>query len=211
MAWDNTDSGVWYSSGTNIAFYPPNGGPVATDIIADRTIGGFAIDSTAKAWFIDTARSTLRSCTVNAGLGAMACSPGTALGVTPFDILDVTNTSGTERLLVTDTGSNKIHVLNTSGNVVNTLSLPAGTTPWYLMPDNVVPGVAWFDYMASGSIGIGRLDTNANPPTFLMATGPFAPISSSSQTPTAGAMGTSPGGYTYTVFDDAQMLVRWSR
>lgn len=209
MAYDATDAGVWYSSGTSVVFYQPNGGPVVSDIVADRTIGGFTVDSTDKAWFIDTARSTLRNCTVNLGVPSMACSAGTALGATPFDILDVTNASAVERLLVTDTGSSKIHVLNTSGNVVSTLSLPAGTTPWYLMPDNFHAGIAWFDYMAAGSIGIGRIDTNANPPTILMATGPVGPIYSSSASPTAGAMGTSPGGYVYTVFDDAQQLVRW--
>lgn len=209
MAYDATDAGVWYASGTNVVFYQPGGGPVVSDIVADRTIGGFTVDSTDKAWFIDTARSTLRNCTVNLGVPSMACSPGTSLGVTPFDILDVTNASSTERLLVTDTGSNKIHVVSLSGSVVNTLSLPPGVTPWYLMPDNVRPGIAWFDYMTSGSIGIGRIDTNASPPTVLLATGPVGPIYSSSATPTAGAMGTSPGGYVYTVFDDAQQLVRW--
>lgn len=211
MAYDTTDNGLWYASGTNVAFYPPFGGPVISDIIADRTIGGFTVDGTDKAWFIDTARNTLRNCTVNLAGPSMLCSAGTALGVTPFDILDVVNATGTERLLVTDTGSSKIHVLNTAGAVVNTLSLPAGITPWYLMPDNVMPGVAWFDYMTGGAIGIGRIDTNANPPTFLMATGPVGPIYSSSAAPTAGAMGTSPGGYTYTVFDDAQQLIRWTR
>ncbi|HZZ01002.1 MAG TPA: hypothetical protein VFE36_15685 [Candidatus Baltobacteraceae bacterium] len=212
MAYDATNAGVWYASGTNVAFYAPNGGAPISNIITDRTIGGFTLDSTAKAWFIDTARSTLRSCTVNVGLGSMSCSTGTSLGATPFDILDVTNASGTERLLITDTGSHAIHVRDITGAFVANVSLPSGTTPWYLMPDNVQAGIAWFDYMDSGgAIGIGRIDTNANPPTILMATGPVGPIYSSSASPTAGAMGTSPAGYVYTVFDDAQQLVRWNR
>ena len=75
-----------------------------------------------------------------------------------------------------------------------------------MMPDNAQPGIVWFDYLQNGQIGIGRMDTNTSPATFVMANDVNGPFGSQ-----AGAIGAASNGLVYMVFDGTSTLVQVSR
>lgn len=204
MIYDGSRGDLWYASGTNIIAYPTTGlGTIGTNGIGAATIGGLALDSGNNVWIVDTVHNRIRECT-----STTLCNAAIALNGTVFDVVDETNLASAERLIVTDHGNNTLIVLNTSGAVVATLTLPAGASPYYITPDNLHAGVVWFDYLYNGAIGIGRLDMNQSTPQFLMANGPLG-VASSSSTPTPGAIGVSPSSPIYTAFDGAATLVQW--
>jgi len=74
------------------------------------------------------------------------------------------------------------------------------------MPDNAQPGIVWFDCLVNGQIGIGRMDTNVNPVTFVVATDLSGPFGAQ-----AGAIGAASNGLVYMVFDGTSTLVQVSR
>lgn len=75
-----------------------------------------------------------------------------------------------------------------------------------MMPDNAQPGIVWFDYLLNGQIGIGRMDTNTSPTTFVLATDVNGPFGSQ-----AGAIGAASNGLVYLVFDGTSTLVQVQR
>ena len=194
VAFDNSGN-IWYTSGAALAVYPLLSGSSSTFSIHVNTTAGLAIDSSNNVWIVDTVDDQLIE---YPGLGTYFLQPGGA----PWDVL--INTNG---IFVTDHGSNPAIIqLNSSGNILNTISVPGGATPWYMMPDNAQPGIVWFDYLLNGQIGIGRMDTNTSPTTFVMANDVSGPFGSQ-----AGAIGAASNGLVYMVFDGTSTLVQVAR
>jgi hypothetical protein len=200
FVFDPNQGFFWYTSGSSLIAYPPFSGPPTPYSLSVNTAAGLAIDSSSNVWIVDTVNDQLiESPSANhAGVNTFPLQAGGA----PWDIL--VNGNG---IYVTDHGPNPAIVqLNSSGNIVNVESVPDGATPWYMMPDNAQPGIVWFDYMLNGQIGIGRMDTNTSPATFVMATDNSGPLGSQ-----AGAIGAASNGLVYMVFDGTQTLVQVAR
>jgi len=194
VAFDNSGD-IWYTSGSNVVDYPLVSGSPNTFSIHVNTAAGLALDSSNNVWIVDTVDDQLIE---YPGLNTHFLQPGGQ----PWDVLISNND-----IYVTDHGPNPAIVqLNGSGSIVNTISVPGGAIPWYLMPDNAQPGIVWFDYLQNGQIGIGRMDTNTSPTTFVMATDVNGPSGSQ-----AGAIGAASNGLVYMVFDGTSTLVQVSR
>ncbi|HTV93129.1 MAG TPA: hypothetical protein VMG98_10465 [Verrucomicrobiae bacterium] len=194
VAYDSS-SGFWYTSGSSLAFYPPLSGAPSTYSLGVNAAAGVAIDSSHNVWIVDNVNDRLIE---YPSLNTFPLQPGGA----PWDVL--INSNG---IYVTDHGPNPAIVqLNSSGNIVNTISVPDGAVPWYMMPDNAQPGIVWFDYLQYGQIGIGRMDTNTSPATFVMASDVNGPYGSQ-----AGAIGAASNGLVYMVFDNTSTLVQVQR
>ena len=155
---------------------------------------GVAVDSLSNVWVVDNVDSRI----IEYPGPNNPLQPGGA----PWDVL--INSNG---IYVTDHGPNPAIIqLNSSGNIVNTIPVPGGAVPWYMMPDNAQPGIVWFDCLVNGQIGIGRMDTNVNPVTFVVATDLSGPFGAQ-----AGAIGAASNGLVYMVFDGTSTLVQVSR
>ena len=167
----------------------------------DAPAAGVTVDASGNVWIVDSVDDQLYKFpygSTSLGLPPYPLQPGGQ----PFDVF--VNTNGE---FVTDHGPNPAIIqLNSSGNIVNTISVPDGAVPWYMMPDNAQPGIVWFDYLLDGQIGIGRMDTNTSPATFVMATDNSGPNGSQ-----AGAIGAASNGLVYMVFEGTQNLVQVSR
>jgi hypothetical protein len=196
---DDASHGViWYTSGSYVVDYPINSGPAGFVSLGVNVSAGVALDSLSNVWVVDNVNDQLFEVTSGSLSGSFPLQAGGA----PWDVL--TNNNG---IYVTDHGPTPAIVqLNSSGNIVNILSVPDGATPWYMMPDNAQPGIVWFDFLLNGQIGIGRMDTNTSPATFVMASDVNGPIGSQ-----AGAMGAASNGLVYMVFDNTSTLVQVSR
>jgi len=194
VAFDPNTGGIWYTSGSSAVFYPLASGSPSAISLGVNTAAGVAVDSSSNVWIVDN---------IDDGIIEYP-GPNNPLqpGGTPWDVL--INTNG---IYVTDHGPNPAIIqLNTSGNIVTTISLPDGAIPWYMMPDNVQPGIVWFDFLLYGQIGIGRMDTNVNPATFVMASDTNGPFGSQ-----VGAIGAASNGLVYMVFDGTSTLVQVQR
>ncbi|MGB6060483.1 MAG: hypothetical protein WBG27_02185, partial [Candidatus Aquilonibacter sp.] len=191
---------IWYTSGSYVVDYPLSSGSAGFVPLGVNTSAGLALDSSTDVWIVDNVNDQLFELPFDA---SNVNSP-TPLqpGGQPWDVL--ANANG---IFVTDHGPNPAIIqLNSSGNIVNTISVPGGAVPWYMMPDNAQPGIVWFDYLQNGQIGIGRMDTNATPTTFVMATDVNGPYGSQ-----AGAIGAASNGLVYMVFDNTSTLVQVQR
>ncbi|MGB6986683.1 MAG: hypothetical protein WBD74_11985 [Candidatus Aquilonibacter sp.] len=198
IADDTGHGGIWYTSGSALAFYPLASGSASTISLGVNAAAGVALDSSSNVWVVDNVNDQLFEVTSRTLSGQFPLQAGGA----PWDVL--VNSNG---IYVTDHGPNPAIVqLNSSGNIVNVISVPDGATPWYLMPDNAQPGIVWFDFLLNGQIGIGRMDTNTSPATFVMATDNAGPFGSQ-----AGAIGAASNGLVYMVFDGTQQLVQVAR
>lgn len=194
VAFDNSGN-IWYTSGSAVASYPLFSGSPNTVSIRVNTAAGLVLDSSNNVWIVDTVDDQLIE---YPSLNTYFLQPGGA----PWDVL--INAIG---IFVTDHGPNPAIIqLNSSGNIINTISVPDGAVPWYMMPDNAQPGIVWFDYLQNGQIGIGRMDTNTSPVTFVMANDVGGPTGSQ-----AGAIGAASNGLVYMVFDNTSTLVQVSR
>ncbi len=194
LAYDPNTSGIWYTSGSAVVFYPLLSGSPNIVSLGVNAAAGVAVDSSSNVWVVDNVNDRIIEYP----------GPNNPLqaGGQPWDVL--VNGNG---VFVTDHGpSPAIIELNSSGNIVNTISVPDGAVPWYMMPDNAQPGIVWFDYLQYGQIGIGRMDTNVNPATFVMATDLNGPYGSQ-----AGAIGAASNGLVYMVFDNTSTLVQVQR
>lgn len=185
---------IWYTSGSTLASYPLLSGSPSTTPLGVNVAAGLAIDSSSNVWVVDNVDDQLIE---YPSMSTFPLQPGG----TPWDVL--INNNG---IYVTDHGEPAIIQLSSSGNIVNTISVPDGATPWYLMPDSTQQGIIWFDYLQYGQIGIGRMDTNVSPPSFVMATDVNGPFGSE-----AGAIGAASNGLVYMVFDDTSTLVQVQR
>jgi hypothetical protein len=194
VAFDINTGGIWYTSGSSAIFYPLFSGSPTPVSLGVNTSAGVAVDTSSNVWIVDNVNDRI----IEYPGGNNPLQPGGA----PWDVL--INTNG---IYVTDHGpSPAIIQLNSSGNIVNTIQVPDGAVPWYMMPDNSQPGIVWFDYLLNGQIGIGRMDTNVNPATFVMANDVNGPFGAQ-----AGAIGAASNGLVYMVFDGTSTLVQVSR
>ncbi|HTX56911.1 MAG TPA: hypothetical protein VMD47_07385 [Candidatus Acidoferrales bacterium] len=194
VAYDSS-TGFWYTSGSSLAFYPPYSGAPSTYPLGVNAAAGVTVDSSHNVWVVDNVDDGLIE---YPSLNTFPLQAGGA----PWDVL--ANTNG---IYVTDHGPNPaILEVSSSGNLVYTDSVPDGAIPWYMMPDNAQPGIVWFDYLQYGQIGIGRMDTNTSPATFVMATDVNGPFGSQ-----AGAIGAASNGLVYMVFDGTSTLVQVAR
>jgi len=187
-----------YMSGTNLVFYQPFISTAASSQpIGVNTVGGMALDSNGNAWIVDTAFDDIHE--FNGSNQTFPLAPG----MQTFDV--TTTTLGPSvSVWLTDHGTTpEIVQLNGSGGIVGTYPLPNGGTPWYMMNDTAQAGVIWFDYLLNGQIGLGRMDTNVSPPAFTFATDTAGPVGTQ-----AGAIGSSPNGDMYMVFDGQSTLVQ---
>ncbi len=194
VAFDPNVGGIWYTSGSSVIFYPDLSGLPNAVSIGVNAAAGVAVDSSSNVWVVDNVDSRIIEYP----------GPNNPLqaGGAPWDVL--INGNG---IYVTDHGPNPAIIqLNSSGNIVNTIPVPGGAIPWYMMPDNAQPGVVWFDCLVNGQIGIGRMDTNVNPVTFVVATDVSGPFGAQ-----AGAIGAASNGLVYMVFDGTSTLVQVSR
>lgn len=194
VAFDPNSGGIWYTSGSSAIFYPLVSGSPNPVPLGVNTSAGVAVDASSNVWIVDNVDSRIIEYP----------GPNNPLqaGGVPWDVL--INGNG---IYVTDHGPNPAIIqLNSSGNIVNTISVPDGAVPWYMMPDNAQPGIVWFDYLLNGQIGIGRMDTNASPATFVLATNVNGPYGSQ-----AGAIGAASNGLLYMVFDGTSTLVQVQR
>jgi hypothetical protein len=195
IAYDANTTNIWYTSGSSLISYPLLSGSANATSLGVNTSAGVAVDSSSNVWVVDSVNDRIIE------YPSLNSTPLQAGGA-PWDVL--TNANG---IFVTDHGANPAIIqLNSSGNMVNVISVPDGATPWYLMPDNAQPGIVWFDYLLNGQIGIGRMDTNTNPTTFVMATDESSPFGAQ-----AGAIGAASNGLVYMVFDNTSTLVQVAR
>jgi hypothetical protein len=198
VALDGSHGVIWYTSGSYVVDYPLGSGPAGFVSLGVNAAAGVAVDSSANVWVVDNVDDQLFKVTSSTLSGQFPLQGGG----TPWDA--VTNTNG---IYVTDHGPNPAVIqLNSSGNIVNTISVPDGAVPWYMMPDNAQPGIVWFDYLIDGQIGIGRMDTNTSPTTFVLATDVNGPYGAQ-----AGAIGAASNGLVYMVFDGTSTLVQVQR
>jgi hypothetical protein len=197
MAYDTTNSALWYTSGSNLVEYPTIGGAPTIVPLGVTADAGLTLDSSDNVWFVDNVNFDV--CKYSGALNCFALEGGSQ----PWDILS--NSNG---IFVTDHGSTPaILQLNTSGTIQQQITVPGGAIPWYMMADNAEPGIVWFDYLINGNqIGLARMDTNVIPPTFSMATDPSSP---SGVQP--GALGAASNGLVYMVFENTQTLVKVQR
>ncbi len=200
MVYDSTNGSLAYVSGTTLAFFPVSSGAPSTYSLGVHATAGVAIDSGGNVWVVDNIYNQLYELPFDAGsVSGPFALQSSGMG---FDI--TTNANG---LFISDHGSSPAIIeLNSSGNIVNTIPVPGGATPWYMMPDNAQPGIVWFDYILNGQPGIGRMDTNVSPATFVMATDNSAPTSNQ-----VGAIGAASNGLVYLVEDDANTLLQVTR
>jgi hypothetical protein len=190
----NNSGGIWYTSGSSLILYPLFSGPSSAVGIGVNTSAGVAVDSSSNVWVVDSVDSRI----IEYPGPNNPLQPGGA----PWDVL--INGNG---IYVTDHGTNPAIIqLNSGANIVNTIPVPGGAIPWYMMPDNAQPGIVWFDCLVNGQIGIGRMDTNVNPATFVVATDVSGPFGAQ-----AGAIGAASNGLVYMVFDGTSTLVQVQR
>jgi hypothetical protein len=197
MAYDVTNSALWYTSGSNLVeYFTVFGAPtvVPLGVSADA---GLTLDPSDNVWLVDNVNFDV--CKYSGTLHCFTLEPGSQ----PWDVL--ANSHGT---FVTDHGATPaILQLNSSGTIVQQIIVPNGAIPWYMMADNAQPGIVWFDYLIGGNrIGLARMDTNVNPPTFSMATDPSGPSGTQ-----PGALGAASNGLVYMVFENTQTLVQVAR
>jgi hypothetical protein len=199
MAYSSNNT-LWYASGSNLVGYAALGGSTTVVPLPANVSAGVTLDSSSNVWVVDNIDDQLVENPFDqSSTSLFALQSGGA----PFDVL--ANANG---IFVTDHGPNPaILQLTTAGAYVTAIQVPGGATPWYLMPDNAQPGIIWFDYLLSGEIGIGRMDTNVSPPVFSMATDVNGPNTGTQ----AGAIGVGSNGLVYLVFDTTQTLVQVSR
>jgi hypothetical protein len=194
VAFDINTGGIWYTSGSTVVFYPLFSGSPNPVSLGVNAAAGVAVDSLSNVWVVDNVNNRI----IEYPGPNNPLQPGGA----PWDVL--INANG---IYVTDHGSNPAIIqLNSSGNILSTISVPNGAVPWYMMPDNAQPGIVWFDYLINGQIGIGRMDTNTSPATFVMATDASGPFGAQ-----AGAIGAASNGLVYMVFDGTSTLVQVQR
>jgi hypothetical protein len=194
VAFDPIAGGIWYTSGSSLVDYPVASGSPNPISLGVNASAGVAVDSLSNVWVVDNVDSRI----IEYPGPNNPLQPGGA----PWDVL--INSNG---IYVTDHGPNPAIIqLNSSGNIVNTIPVPGGAVPWYMMPDNAQPGIVWFDCLVNGQIGIGRMDTNVNPVTFVVATDLSGPFGAQ-----AGAIGAASNGLVYMVFDGTSTLVQVSR
>ncbi len=190
----NNGGAIWYTSGSSLISYPLFSGSASAYSLGVNTSAGVAVDSSSNVWVVDNVDDRI----IEYPGPNNPLQPGGA----PWDVL--TNSNG---VFVTDHGPNPAIIqLDSNGNIVNTISVPDGAVPWYMMPDNAQPGIVWFDYLQYGQIGIGRMDTNTSPATFVLATDNTGPTGSQ-----AGAIGAASNGLVYMVFDGTSTLVQVAR
>jgi hypothetical protein len=201
MAYQSSGASIWYTSGTNLVQYPLSNAPAAYPIGIHEQ-WGVAVDATPSqnVWVVDETNDALYEESSGSISGPYALQSGGA----PFDIL--ANANG---LFVTDHGGNpailKVDPSNPSASP-EVITVPNGAVPWYMMADFQQAGIVWFDYLINGSqIGLARMNTNVDPPTFSMATynGAFG-----SQ---PGAIGAASNGLVYMVFENTQQLIQVAR
>jgi hypothetical protein len=197
MAYDTPNSALWYTSGSNLVEYGTLGGTTTTVPVGVTADAGLTLDASDNVWFVDNVNNDV--CQYSGTLACYTLEPGSQ----PYDILAYGG-----RIFVTDHGSTPaILELDGSGNIIAQTVVPGGATPWYMMVDNAQVGVIWFDYSINGNqIGIGRMDTNFDPPTFSMATDSSGPTGTQ-----PGALGAASNGLVYMVFDNTQTLVQVQR
>jgi hypothetical protein len=194
VAYDPNTGGIWYTSGSSVVFYPLMTGSPNIVSLGVNTAAGVAVDSSSNVWVVDNVNDRI----IEYPGPNNPLQPGGA----PWDVL--INGNG---IYVTDHGPNPAIIqLNSSGNIVNTIQVPNGAVPWYMMPDNAQPGIVWFDFLLNGQIGIGRMDTNTSPASFVLAPDVNGPFGSQ-----AGAMGAASNGLVYMVFDGTSTLVQVQR
>jgi hypothetical protein len=194
IAFDN-NGGIWYTSGSSLIDYSLFPNFVNAFSLGVNAAAGVAIDSLSNVWVVDNVDNRIIE---YPGGNNPLQSGGSA-----FD--DLANNNG---IWITDHGPNPaILQVNSSGNLINVYSLPSGAAPWYMMPDNAQPGIIWFDYLYYGQIGIGRMDTNVSPATFVLATDPSGPTNGAQ----VGAIGAASNGLVYMVFDGTLKLVQVQR
>lgn len=190
----NNGGAIWYTSGSSLISYPLSSGSASAYSLGVNTSAGVAVDSSSNVWVVDNVDDRI----IEYPGPNNPLQPGGA----PWDVL--TSSNG---VFVTDHGPNPAIIqLDSNGNIVNTISVPDGAVPWYMMQDNAQPGIVWFDYLQYGQIGIGRMDTNTSPATFVMATDVNGPYGSQ-----AGAIGAASNGLVYMVFDNTSTLVQVQR
>jgi hypothetical protein len=207
MAYDSSTQSLWYTSGTQVAKYPVSSGAATTYPLSYNvvTTGGIALDGNHNVWIVDSVNNAVHELQAASSYSPAYYSLG---GCGALDIIDNVNASGAESLFVTQPCSNDILQLGTNGSVEQTIDVPNGAQPYYVMADNAQAGVLWFDYYdpGRGQIGIGRVDTNVSPAVFSMATDVNAPTYG-----TPGGIAASSSGLVYMIDDNASALVQVSR
>ncbi len=194
VALDTNTGTIWYTSGSYVVNYPLFSGSPNPIYLGVNAAAGVAVDTSSNVWVVDNVNDRI----IEYPGPNNPLQPGGA----PWDVL--INGNG---IYVTDHGPNPaILQLDSNGNIVNTIYVPDGAVPWYMMADNAQPGIVWLDYLQNGQIGIGRMDTNTSPATFVMANDVSGPYGSQ-----AGAIGTASNGLVYMVFDGTSTLVQVSR
>lgn len=209
MAYDATHGALWYTSGSTLTKFPVVTGAPQTFSLGVNTSAGVSVDGSGNVWIIDNVNNMLLEHN-----GSTNPSYPVAAGVVPFDVL--ANANG---IFVTDIEAATPQILQinpANGTVLQQILIPSGVTPFYLLPDNVVPGVVWFDYLSAGKIGLGRMDTSVTPPTFAMVTDGSGPTGSCTVTTVPqgacpGAIGAAANGAVYMVFENTQTLVQVQR
>jgi hypothetical protein len=197
----STSAGIttlWYAAGPVLVSLNTQTFAATTySSFPDAPAAGVTVDTSGNVWIVDSVNDQLYEFPFGSSSLGLPPVPLQA-GGQPFDVL--VNANGE---FVTDHGPNPAIIQLNSGSIVNILSVPGGATPWSMMPDNAQPGIVWFDYLLNGQIGIGRMDTNTNPATFVMATDNTAPSGSQ-----AGAIGAASNGLVYMVFEGTRLLVQ---
>jgi hypothetical protein len=194
VAFDPNTGGIWYTSGSSVVFYPLASGAPNPVSLGVNAAAGVAVDTSSNVWVVDNVNDRI----IEYPGPNNPLQPGGA----PWDVL--INGNG---IYVTDHGPNPAIIqLNSSGNIVSTIQVPNGAVPWYMMPDNAQPGIVWFDFLLNGQIGIGRMDTNTSPASFVLAPDINGPFGSQ-----AGAIGAASNGLVYMVFDGTSTLVQVQR
>ncbi|HTU70797.1 MAG TPA: hypothetical protein VMF11_10820 [Candidatus Baltobacteraceae bacterium] len=193
IAYAAGNSSIWYTSGSSVVDYPLASGSPNAVFLGVNAAAGVAVDASSNVWVVDNVNDRLIEYPGN--------NNPLQAGGEPWDVL--ANANG---VYVTDHGPNPAIIQANASGIVNIVPVPDGAIPWYMMPDNAQPGIVWFDYLLYGQIGIGRMDTNVSPATFVMATDVNGPFGSQ-----AGAIGAASNGLVYMVFDNTSTLVQVQR
>jgi len=198
---------LFWTSGTDLAQYNITGNSVATYPFAFSVTatGGVAVDSSGNVWVADGIYNYVDKFTAPSYSDTFYSLPGCEAS----DVLDDINYSGSEHIYVSQGGCGSITQLDTSGNIVNSISIDYQgnqVSVYYMMPDDLQAGIFWFDFSYNGHIGIGRMDTNNNPPTYSTALDPNDSCCAS-----PGALATASNGIIYMVDDTVSTLVAVQR
>lgn len=191
-----------YVSSTTIAVVSnASGSPSYSNYATGVTpAAGITGDANGNIWMVDNVDSNNELYELPFDSGSV--SAPTTMGYDEvFDVF--ANSNG---LWLTNPTADAIVQASTSGSYENTYTVPQGGQPYYLMQDNAQPGIVWFSYTLNGEPGIGRMDTNVSPPTFVMATDANAAYSAS-----VGAIGAASNGLVYIVEDGGSTLIQVSR